>query len=161
MKKLVLALSLALIAVSVMAFVVVGKKVEVSGLLGSVNIPSRCSVFNQVASRSTKDVVKLGTGRVFSFSVVSSASQTDYFQIYDQRNATVLGVDFATPSFSIPIPGEISAERPSIVDYDFSAPLVLPASGIFFAISGNYQSYTSPSYITANATDYFVEICFD
>src|SRR3990167_8383527 len=133
-------------AIFLFAFVKTGDKtieIEKEGFLGSLNVPDRCEIFTQIASRGSKGRIKAAPGKIFSFSVTSSASQGTYFQLYDRSNLTVKGNTFATPSFSIPVPVRPGAENSARVDYDFVAPLSMTASGIYFAISNNYANYSS------------------
>ena len=151
------------IAIFLFPLVKMGNKIEVAekdGFVGSLNVPDRCEIFTQIASRGSKGRIKAAPGKIFSFSVTSSASQGTYFQLYDRSNLTVKGNTFATPSFSIPVPVRPGAENSARVDYDFVAPLSMTASGIYFAISNNYANYSSTSF-TLRANDFTVEDCYN
>ncbi len=158
--KLVTYLVSGLVGFGVYVFVALGGGISVSGEqpLGGGNLPDRCVQFTQIASRSTKDLIKAAPGKVFSFSVTSSASNATYFQLYDRSNSTLPGVGLATPSFVIPIPHEIANEQPALVQHEFAAPFGTTASGVFFGISANYSNYSKPANI--KATDFSVEICY-
>ena len=132
----------------------------IENLTGGLNLPDRCQEYTQIASRSTKNLIKAAPTKIFSFSVTSSASQTTYFQLYDRSNTTLPGVGLATPSFAIPIPARTAAEVPAQVDYDFAAPLNLAVSGSWFGISNNYANYSRTGF-NIRANDFVVEICFE
>ena len=128
------------------------------GVMG-VNLPDRCEMFTQIASRSVKDRVKIYPGKVFSFTVTSSISQPVYFQLYDQVNLPLHGASYATPSFSIPIPAG-TGTVPVLVDYSFDAPFAMTASGIMFAISDTFASYGSTS-AAVLGKDVVVNVCYE
>ena len=161
MKTFLAILGIVFAAILIIAIVKTGNLTSVKetteGFLG-VNLPDRCISYDQIASRSTKDLIKAAPGKVYSFTVVSSSSLTRYFQIYDQSNATLGGVGVATPSFVIPISAKSAAEVPGLVDHTFSSPLALTASGIFFGISTNYANYSA---VPDSANNYSVQACYE
>ena len=145
----------AVLAVLVMGFIFYKSKTQ-EGIMG-VNLPDRCTMFTQIASRSVKDRVKIYPGKVFGFTVTSSLSQQVYFQLYDQVNLPIHEAGLATPSFSIPIPAG-SSTVPVLVDYTFPVPFAVTASGITFAISDRFASYGSSSDIIWKNVE--VNVCY-
>lgn len=161
MKKLIILVGIFIVIIGIVISVVLSggpseKIPEGEEWVGSLNLPDRCVMFDQIASRSIKDNIKAAPGKVYSFSVTSSSSLVTYFQIYDQVDA--LGsVGLATPSFVIPIPAMTTALSPVLVDYTFSMPLSITASGISFAISNNFADYDSSGLARDN---FVVQVCY-
>ena len=126
-------------------------------ILGGGNLPDNCTHYTQIASRSTKDVIKSAPGRILGFTVTSSASEAVYFQVYDRSNTTLPGAGLATPSFVMPIPAETAVEGLGRVDYTFAVPFGETASGITFGLSGNFANYSRPDF---NANAFVVDLCY-
>jgi len=128
------------------------------GVMG-VNLPDRCVMFTQIASRSVKDNVKIYPGKVYSFSVLSSVSIPTYFQLYDQVNLPLHGAGSvsASPSFSIPLGIMDAGGTPLLTEHTFPMPMSITASGITFAISEDFAYFSSGS---LNYKDFVVNICY-
>lgn len=112
-------------------------------IAGSGNLPDTSSYFTQVASRSSKGVVKAAPGRVFSITVANLSSSVRYFQLFDQTSRPG---STSTPKISIPIPASTVASNSYVtLGSEFFAPAMRFSTGIGFAVSSVFGSYSSSS----------------
>ena len=122
--------------------------------LGASQAIDNCVVFDQVSSRSSKDVILARPGKVYSFNVTSTATLLRYFQLHDQTTAPT-GV--STPELSIPIGGTTASATPVQLT-------IVPGSamkfdtGIAFGISNQFATFATQS-DQLYRNSYFVTVC--
>ena len=122
--------------------------------LGNVNIPDRCVLYDQVASRSIKAAIKTAPGKVYSYRVTSTATDLKYFQLHDQ---TAVPVGASVPEYSTALSGTTASNSPITISESFSTPLRFE-SGIGFSISPNFATFASTSTFNNRFT---VDICYE
>ena len=124
---------------------------------GSGNLPDAANYFSQIASRSSKAVVKAANGRVFSVVVTNHSASPRYFQLHDQ---TATPGSSSTPELSIPLPGATSTASASvtILDSSFFAPAMKFSNGIAFSVSSVFATFATAS---VDPLKVFVEIRYE
>ena len=151
-KVVITSLSIALAGLTLFLFAPPKVIQPLEGFLGA-NIPDRCENFTQLASRSTKGVIKAASGKVYSYRVTSQATGLKYFQLFDR--ATNPGIT-TVPVYSIPIAATTASSSPSLITQVFDPPLDFTA-GITFGMSANLATYASA---TNNPLNYLVSVCY-
>ena len=135
-------------------FDVVPDKVEQS--FGGGNLPDRCEFFDQISSRSTKDVVKTASGSyLYSYRVTSTATNLRYLQILDQGVLPVTGV---AREYAVPLGGTTASAQPVVTEEKFAVPMKFD-NGISFVLSDAFATWSSPSQGSRNS--YFVSFCYE
>lgn len=112
--------------------------------LAGAGLPDAASEYDQIASRSTKAVIKADKGRVFAVRIENDSATTKFFQLYDRT--TVPGSS-STPVLSVAIPPASATASPSVttLDSSFFSPAIRFSTGITWAISPNFATYASTS----------------
>jgi hypothetical protein len=118
-------------------------------------LPDAASEYDQVASRSTKDVVKADKGRVFAIRVENDNTTPIYFQLYD-RVTNPTGASVPVISFAVS-PKQSYASGSLTLDSSFFAPALRFSTGITWSVSPNFATYAS----TSDATKHRVNIIFE
>ena len=126
----------------------------VEGLLGA-NIPDRCEFFDQVASRSRKALVKSAGGTLYSYRIVSTATNLRYFRIHDEASLPTTG---ASVEYATPLGGTTASNSPVVIEEKFAVPMKFD-NGIAWSLSDAFGSWTSVSNGALNS--YFVTLCYE
>lgn len=145
-----------LVVVSIVAMLVVfSNKKESSESLG-VNLPNRCEFYDQYSSRSVKDVIKAGSGTVFSYKVVSTGTNLKHFHLHDI--STLASAGSTNVDYSVPLNTTTASASPVIVEEKFAVPMKFD-NGIVFALSTTFGGWGSVAQGDRNS--YFVSVCYE
>lgn len=126
---------------------------ETGGLLGGGNVPDRCVWYDQSASRSIKDTIKVGGGSVFGFRVTNLGAGERFFSLYDlDRRAS----NSSNPIYAAPIGGTTASRSVAALVETFPAPLTT-TTGITWAVSTQFGNFASSGIDRNNLT---VSICY-
>jgi len=132
-----------ILAVAVAGLVWFFKQVPKTDGPAGAGLPDSASVFSQVASRSTKAVIKADKGRVFAVRVENNHRYTLYFQLFN-RTTNPVGASVPVVSIGIP-PSSTTASSSATFDSSFFAPAIKFDAGITWAVSPNFGNYASTS----------------
>lgn len=122
-------------------------------VLEGANLPDRCEIFDQAASRSIAEVVKSAPGKVYSVRASGMASIATYVQLFDRTSEPASTV---SADISLPIPAATASSSPQTIEYIPPAPIDF-STGITFALSSSYGTYASTSVQSSN---FMVNICY-
>ena len=125
----------------------------VDGFLGA-NLPDRCQLFTQIASRSIKDTIKAASGRVMQIRVTNGQAAVRYFQLFNKASAPV-GAN--TPVYAVPVNAAASSVSHAFFEEEFNPSLNFD-TGIAFAMSPNFATFASSGVDPADLT---VTICYE
>ena len=153
MKKIVAVLSVAVVGLVFFLFAPKNVKQPVEGFLGA-NFPDRCVFFDQFASRSTKEVVKAASGKLYSYRVGSTGGLIRYFNLHNSASEPATS---ATRIYTVPLSNTTSSNSPSFVSETFASPMDF-SSGIGWSISDAFATWASPAQTARN--NYFVTLCY-
>ena len=126
-----------------------------TALLGGGNFPDRCEFYDQAASRSLADVVKAGAGKLYSYRVVSTATNLRYFQLH---NDATDALNTGGIVYSMPLDTTIASATPKVIEERFVVPMDF-TTGIGFSIGNAFGSFTSGS-DQGVRNSYFVTLCW-
>ncbi len=118
-----------------------GPSLNSEEVLGGGNLPDRCDMFTQASSRSLKDSVKTSGGKVFLVRVTNAGATEMFFQLF---NRTTVPKAVSVPVLSAPIGGTTASRSPAVYVERFEPALDF-TSGIAFALSDSFASYSSLS----------------
>ena len=119
-------------------------------------IPNNCTYYDQVSSRSLADVVKPAGGKLFSYRVVSTATNLRYFQLH---NDATDALNTGGIVYSMPLDTTTASATPKVIEERFVVPMDF-TTGIGFSIGNAFGSFTSGSDQNVR-NSYFVTLCFE
>ena len=154
-KVVITSLSVAVAILVFFLFAPAKIKSPVEGLLGGGNLPNRCEFYDQFASRSSKDLVKAGSTRLFSYKVVSAASNQRFFQLHDSASAPATS---ATVVYAVPLGGAATSASQVTIEENFTVPMEF-TSGLGFSISNNFANWASIG--GPKVSSYYVSLCYE
>lgn len=120
----------------------VGPSPQPEQVLGGNNLPDRCEMFDQSASRSLTEPVKTAGGKVFYIRATNAGSTPMFFQLFNLAAEPLLSSH--NPIIAEPIGGTTASRTPAIYEARFE-PAIDLGTGITFAFSDNFGSYSSSS----------------
>ena len=154
MDKKLIAIFGSVIGLFALVLVFAPRTSSLDGVLGGGNLPDRCEFYDQVASRSVKDNVKASGGMLYSYRIVSNATQLRYFRIHDLATVPTTG---ATVEYGIPLDTTTASATPKVIEEKFAVPMQFD-NGIAWSLSNNFGTWGS---VSADSRDsYFVSLCY-
>lgn len=125
---------------------------QVEEFLGA-NLPDRCEFYDQFASRSIKDLVKGSSGKVYSYRIVSQATNIRYFRLHNRATAPINSSDVV---YVMPLSTTTASATPVVIEERFVVPMDF-TTGIGFSISDAFGTWVSAS---GAAGSYAVSLCY-